>query len=163
MLLFELVLSLDKTEDGFNSILLIVSLWSILQQTVVKISYMFMTSDVLMKVIYLLITMVTSCWVLLGVQIGERRDVLYHFIDSLWKILNFFRNGLKQLADKTVIPITVQSPGPCKWWPPWPPFAVALVTGWYQSHWHPLCICMVPLHKRVGLPSPLLSFWLNVA
>ena len=41
-------------------------------------------------------------------------------------------------------PITARSPSPCKWQPPGPPFALALVMGWYPhagTHrtcaWHP--------------------------
>ena len=50
-------------------------------------------------------------------------------------------------------PITAWSLGPCKWWPPWSPFASALATGWYQSHWHLSCMRMTPLYKRAGSPA----------
>ena len=71
---------------------------------------------------------------------------------SLWRLHTLFQFSK---------PITAQSPSPCKWQPPQPLFSSALVTGWCQSHW---CLpCMVPLYKRVDLPSPLLTFWLNVA
>ena len=51
----------------------------------------------------------------------------------------------------------------CKWQPPWSPFASALVTDWYQYSGCPaMHACMAPLYKRAGLPSPWLTFWLNV-
>ena len=59
-------------------------------------------------------------------------------------------------------PVTAQCPGLCKWWPPWPPFSSALVTGWYQCHWCLPCKHVAPLYKRAGSPSPLLTFWLNL-
>ena len=50
-------------------------------------------------------------------------------------------------------PITARSLGPCKWWPPWSPFASALAMGWYQSHWYLSRMCMAPLYKRAGSPA----------
>ena len=55
-------------------------------------------------------------------------------------------------------PITAQSLGPCKWWPLWSPFASALTTGWYQSHWRPSGMRMAPLYKRAGSPALGLTF-----
>ena len=59
-------------------------------------------------------------------------------------------------------PITVHHFGPCKWQPPWPPFASALVTDWYQYHGCPPRMRMVSLYKRASPPSPWLTFWLNM-
>ena len=50
----------------------------------------------------------------------------------------------------------------CKWPPLWSPFASPLVTDWHQSFRCPSRMCVVPLYKRAGLPSPWLTFWLNV-
>ena len=52
--------------------------------------------------------------------------------------------------------------GPCKWQPPWLPFALALVTDWYQYSGCLSCMRMAPVYKRAGSPGPLLTFWLNV-
>ena len=59
-------------------------------------------------------------------------------------------------------PITAQSPGICKWRPPWSPFSSALVMDWYQCYWCPPHMCVAPLYKRAGPPSPLLTFSLNM-
>ena len=58
--------------------------------------------------------------------------------------------------------ITVCHCGPCKWQPPWLPFALALVTDWYQHHGYLPRMRVVPIYKRASPPSPLLTFWLNV-
>ena len=55
-------------------------------------------------------------------------------------------------------PITVHHFGPCKWQPPWPQFASALVTDWYQYHGWPPCMRAVSLYKRASPPSPWLTF-----
>ena len=54
-------------------------------------------------------------------------------------------------------PITVCHFGPCKWQPPWLPFASVLVTNWCLPHMH-----VVSLYKRASSPSPWLTFWLNM-
>ena len=63
---------------------------------------------------------------------------------------------------KLLLPNCSPCLGPCKWQPPWLPFASALVTDWYQYLGCPPYMRMAPLYKRAGSPSPWLTFWLNM-
>ena len=77
----------------------------------------------------------------------------------------FLLNYITQLPwrpHKLLLPNCSPCLGPCKWQPPWPPFALALVTDWYQYPGCPPRMHMAPLYKRAGLPDPLLTFWLNM-
>ena len=61
-------------------------------------------------------------------------------------------------------PITDRGLGLCKWQPPQPPFASALVTDWSQCHRCPPRMHVVPLYKRAHPPSPFSLFgwmWLR--
>ena len=63
---------------------------------------------------------------------------------------------------KLLLPNHNPCTGPCKWQPPRPPFASALVTDWYQYSGCSPCMRVAPLYKRADSPGPLLTFWLNV-
>ena len=77
----------------------------------------------------------------------------------------FLLNYIMQLPwrlHKFLLPNCSLCLSPCKWQPPWPPFASALVTDWYQYPGCPPHMHVAPLYKRAGSPDPLLTFWLNV-
>ena len=63
---------------------------------------------------------------------------------------------------KLLLPNHSPCTGPCKWQPPRLPFASALVTDRYQYSGCSPHMRVAPLHKRAGLPGPLLTFWLNM-